>query len=139
MFTTGRGDVSWFEERRYQWEKVCAGAGDLVVWDSRTPHYNVSGSSLESKARFAAYLCYIPVSAASQEDLRRKREAFEKRMGTIHWPDATVVRGNETWIKGVGEAGRRGVLDPMNRLRPKTEPRLGERASKLMGIPYIRE
>jgi hypothetical protein len=85
MFSTGRGDVSWFEERGCQWTKVCAEPGDLIVWDSRTPHYNISSSSTSSSStpRFAAYVRYMPVSAVSQEDLNSKRGggAFEQRKG----------------------------------------------------------
>ena len=46
--------------------------GDLVVWDSRTPHYNLSSTT--TQPRFAVYTCYMPVSDASQEDLLRKKK-----------------------------------------------------------------
>jgi hypothetical protein len=146
MFSTGRGDVSWFEERGCQWKKVCAEPGDLIVWDSRTPHYNISSSSTSSSSMptFAAYVCCIPVCAVSQENLKSKREAFEQRKGTTHWPDARVVRRNETRIKSLDDrlgikSGEGGVLDPVNRMRSVREPVLGERAFRLTGIPYIKQ
>jgi ectoine hydroxylase-related dioxygenase (phytanoyl-CoA dioxygenase family) len=33
--------VKWFEKKGCTWKKVCADAGDLILWDSRTIHYNV--------------------------------------------------------------------------------------------------
>jgi len=126
-------------------ESVCR-AGDSIVWDSRTPHYNISSSSTScsSTPRFAAYVYYMPVSAVCQEDLKSKRVAFEQRKGTTHWPDARVVRGKETKIESLDDrlgimSGEGGVLDLVNRVRPVREPVLGERAFRLTGIPYIKE
>ncbi|KAL0254488.1 hypothetical protein SLS55_009964 [Diplodia seriata] len=65
------------------------------------------------------------------EDLRRKRGAFEKRVGTTHWPNAKHVGSNV--------AKRDGVDDPHNRFRPVDEPVLDERTFRLTGIPYIQE
>lgn len=31
----------WFFDRGCTWTKVNVGAGDLILWDSRTMHYNV--------------------------------------------------------------------------------------------------
>lgn len=46
-----------------------------LTGDSRTPHYNVPATGKQD--RLAVYTCYMPVSDASQEDLIRKKEAFE--------------------------------------------------------------
>lgn len=43
--------------------------------DSRTPHYNVPATGKQD--RLAVYTCYMPVSDVSQEDLLRKKDAFE--------------------------------------------------------------
>lgn len=74
--------MKWFADRGCEWEKVCAEPGDLLVWDSRTPHYNLSSTT--SQPRFCIYTCYQPVSVATQEDLLKKKEAFEKWLGTTH-------------------------------------------------------
>jgi len=68
--------MRWLERRGFRWEKICAEPGDLIVWDSRTPHYNLSPTA--DTPRFCIYTCYMPVKDASQEDLRRKKEAFER-------------------------------------------------------------
>lgn len=78
--------MQWLADHGCEWHKVCAGAGDLIVWDSRTPHYNVPTKSAID--RLAVYTCYMPVADATQEDLKRKKKAFEDRVGTSHWPNA---------------------------------------------------
>ncbi|EKG16767.1 hypothetical protein MPH_05970 [Macrophomina phaseolina MS6] len=111
--------------------RLCAAPGDLLLWDSRTPHYNLSPAATSTQPRFAIYTCYMPVAEATQEDLRRKRDAFEKRVGTTHWPNARHVGSNV--------AKRDGEDDPHNRFKPVNEPVLTEVGLKLTGIPYIQE
>lgn len=121
--------MAWLAEHNCPWVKICAEPGDLILWDSRTPHYNVPSTSKQD--RMAVYTCYMPVADASQDDLRKKKEAFEKRLGTTHWPNARHVGSNV--------AKREGVVDALAaRERPIEEPILGERAFRLTGIPYIR-
>ncbi|RMY72401.1 hypothetical protein D0863_04514 [Hortaea werneckii] len=67
---------------------------------------------------------------ASQDDLVRKRDAFERWVGTIHWPNARHTGSN------VGK--RDGEDDPHNRFEPVNKPSLEQRAFKLTGIPYIK-
>lgn len=122
------GGMKWLGENGYQWEKVCAEPGDLLVWDSRTPHYNLSSKT--SQPRFAVYTCFMPVEQATQEDLIRKKEAFESFVGTTHWPNARHVGSNL--------AKRNGEDDPHNRFEPMNKPMLDERAFRLTGIPYIK-
>ncbi|KAJ6015937.1 hypothetical protein N7540_010528 [Penicillium herquei] len=123
---TERG-MKWLEDHGCKWEKVCAEPGDLLLWDSRTPHYNLSPKS--TQPRFAIYTCFMPVADATQDDLLRKKDAFERRVGTTHWPNAKHTGSNI--------AKRDGEDDPHNRDVPVNEPVLGERAFKLTGIPYI--
>lgn len=56
-----------FELYRPQCEtvKVCAGAGDLILWDSRTVHWNYSPSG--ERARLATCVCYCPRKMANEE------------------------------------------------------------------------
>jgi hypothetical protein len=67
--------MKWLADRGLEWVKVCADPGDLIVWDSRIPHYNVPTQT--SQDRFAIYTCFMPVRDASHEDLLRKKVAFE--------------------------------------------------------------
>lgn len=67
--------MKWLKDHGLEWEKVCVEPGDLIVWDSRTPHYNVPPTGKQD--RLAVYTCFTPVCEASQEDLIRKKGAFE--------------------------------------------------------------
>lgn len=73
--------MKYLEEKGYKWEKLCAEPGDLLVWDSRTPHYNLSSKT--KQPRFAIYTCYMPVEDATQDDLIRKKDAYERWVGTV--------------------------------------------------------
>lgn len=73
--------MQWLEEKGCEWVKVCADPGDLLVWDSRTPHYNLSSKT--NQPRFAIYTCFMPVADASQEDLIRKKDALDRWVGTV--------------------------------------------------------
>jgi ectoine hydroxylase-related dioxygenase (phytanoyl-CoA dioxygenase family) len=67
--------MEWLKDHGAEWIKVEAEPGDLLLWDSRTPHYNVPAK--EKQDRLAIYTCFMPVSDASQADLIRKKDAFE--------------------------------------------------------------
>lgn len=142
--------MKWLKDHGLEWEKVCVEPGDLIVWDSRTPHYNVPPTGKND--RLAVYTCYMPVADASQEDLIKKKEAFEsmfdpicgtrsggmvlishiERLGTTHWPNAQHVAPTNV-------AMRDGAPCPKAREVPVEEPVLGERAFRLTGIPYIKQ
>lgn len=83
-----------------------------------------------NQPRFAVYTCYMPVADASQVDLVRKKDAFERRVGTTHWPNAIHTGSNV--------AQREGEEDPYNRFEPVNMPTMNERTFKLTGIPYIK-
>ncbi|KAL3464919.1 hypothetical protein BJX64DRAFT_286106 [Aspergillus heterothallicus] len=120
--------MKWLEDHGLEWHKVSVEPGDLIVWDSRTPHYNLPSSS--TRPRFCVYTCYMPVADVTQDDLRRKKEAFEGYRTTSHWPNATFV--------GPADATRNGTPCPHNRKQPTKKPQLDERGYKLTGIPYIK-
>jgi len=120
--------LKWLEEKGCEWVKVCAEPGDLILWDSRAPHYNVPTRSKQD--RMAVYTCYMPVSQATQEDLLRKKAAWDERRSTTHWPNARHSAPNA--------ATRDGKPCQSNRAGPIEEPQLSERAFKLTGLPYIK-
>ena len=120
--------MKWLADHGCEWIKVCAEPGDLILWDSRAPHYNVPPT--EMRDRMAVYTCFMPVADATQEDLERKKDAFERKVGTTHWPNARHVGSNQVM--------RDGAPCPVGRKGPVEEPVLSERAFKLTGIPYIK-
>ncbi|KAF4972885.1 hypothetical protein FSARC_656 [Fusarium sarcochroum] len=123
---TGKG-MEWLKEKGCEWTKINAEPGDLVVWDSRTPHYNVSPEG--TSPRFCTYTCYMPAADATQEDLIRKKAAFENLQSTTHWPNAMHVGGIPIL--------RDGKPCPYNTGKPREVPKLTNRGFQLTGIPYI--
>lgn len=73
------------------------------------------------------------VSSATQEDLIKKRKAFEDGVGSSHWPQALQVMGGPMMVPKRPD----GSVCKGDRKGPKTRPELSERAFKLTGIPYI--
>ncbi|KAJ5621819.1 hypothetical protein N7528_005051 [Penicillium herquei] len=79
---------SWLESKGCKWVKVCAGPGDLLLWDSRTVHYGAAPSSTND--RFAAYVCYKPASMVSDEAKEVRVGAWARKDGTAH--DPSIIR-----------------------------------------------
>lgn len=72
-------EVQWFEDKGCEIIKVCCEAGDLIVWDSRTVHYNV----LPEGEKTRAVICELIICWMAET------EADEGQMLVIllqHWP-----------------------------------------------------
>jgi hypothetical protein len=85
--------------------QVCAQAGDLILWDSRTVHCNTPAltvpaflalSPAERVAEAAAatqlirvvsYVCMLPTAHATPDVLQNRLELFRHRIATSHWPN----------------------------------------------------
>lgn len=119
--------LSWLRDKGCEWVKPNAEPGDLLVWDSRTPHYNLSPEG--EQPRFCFYTCYLPAAEATQEELIRKKMAFETFQSTTHWPNAMHVGGPPVL--------RNGEPCPYNNNKPRQPPSLSEVGKRLTGIPYI--
>lgn len=114
-------DMAWFAERGCKPNKLNLEPGDLVIWDSRTIHYNSApaGEALRS----AMYICYGPTSKSGAEDFEMKRKCFETFQSTTHWPHMFI------------EAGRG---DPTQRQEPVTKHEQNDRLLQLAGVkPYV--
>lgn len=48
------------EKEGCAWTKVCGEPDELLLWDLRTPDYNLS--SITYQSRFCVYTCYMPVT-----------------------------------------------------------------------------
>ncbi|KAK3337597.1 hypothetical protein B0T19DRAFT_455480 [Cercophora scortea] len=120
-------DVAWFEARGCTLLKIDAEPGDLIIWDSRTVHQSVLPES--EQIRTILYATYAPASLATAEDLRLKRELFERFEGSTHWPHVNI------W--GQGKAVRDGKPCPGERDEPLEKPVLTDTVLKLAGVkPY---
>eukprot|EP01112_Ceratiomyxa_fruticulosa_P010084 TRINITY_DN2655_c0_g4_i3.p1 TRINITY_DN2655_c0_g4~~TRINITY_DN2655_c0_g4_i3.p1 ORF type:complete len:318 (+),score=68.19 TRINITY_DN2655_c0_g4_i3:123-1076(+) len=102
--------------------KLCPNAGDFLVFDSRTIHYACAPS--EGTYRAAMYICMLPASLATPRQIEAKREAFNRKMLTSHWPHKVFVFSDEE-----GKAKVNLVDHNM--------PVLTERMKKMAGlVPY---
>lgn len=90
---------------------VCAKAGDLLLWDSRTVHCNspallsniqnhflanpYSGTPVDDGnwdiVRLVGYVCMLPFSHAPEKVIEQRKEAFIHHIATNHWPNLPIV------------------------------------------------
>ena len=75
----------------YCMKHITAPRGSLILWDSRTVHWNQHPSkdrpySDNPKVRMVGYLCYVPKARLTDEGRVLRREAFEKGVSTGHNP-----------------------------------------------------
>jgi len=63
--------------------------GDLILWDSRTPHYNLPPTGISP--RFCTYVAMAPAAELEQEELKMKKATFDAGHGTSHWPQGFQV------------------------------------------------
>lgn len=70
---------------------ITASRGSLILWDSRTIHWNQHASEDRAyrenpKIRMVGYLCYVPKARLADAGRAVRREAFEKGVSTGHNP-----------------------------------------------------
>ncbi len=78
-------------EKAYYKKHITAPRGSLILWDSRTIHWNQHASknrpfSDSPKVRMVGYLCYVPKTRLTNEGMNLRREAFKKGVSTGHNP-----------------------------------------------------
>ena len=103
--------------------KVCAPAGHLLLWDSRTHHANTSPKS--DRARMVSYVCMVPRAGCPEDVLQKRIKAFEGQRMTSHSPYGR-------WFS-VNPAEPRTYGNEVNRPRDQTVPILNEVQKKLVG------
>lgn len=65
--------------------KICGEAGDFMMWDSRTFHCNTIPTSPKI-GRACVYICQIPKSKVNEKTRAKRKNAWEKRRCTSHYP-----------------------------------------------------
>jgi hypothetical protein len=78
-------------ENPYSKKHITAPRGSIILWDSRTIHWNQHASKNRSyndnpKIRMVGYLCYVPRARLTTEGMILRREAFNKGVSTGHNP-----------------------------------------------------
>lgn len=68
-------------------------AGDMVLWDSRTPHSGLKPTADQKKEniRCVAYICMTPREFTTNANLKKKQKAFEEKRMTSHWPHKVML------------------------------------------------
>lgn len=124
-------EMNWFESRGITPMKVLAEPGDLILWDSRTVHWGGEPTAHSDTIRTVIYASYSPAKLATEEVLRRKKEALESFRATTHWAhDNIILRDQMVHLED-------GSVDPRNRSQPLEEPEYTERLLQLAGVqPY---
>ncbi|KAI3115044.1 transcriptional regulator family: Fungal Specific TF [Penicillium roqueforti] len=84
-------EIQWFESHGMKPSKVLAEPGDLIVWDSRTVHWGGEPTVNSNTIRTVIYASYAPFELATEESLKRKKEAFASYRATTHWPHENIV------------------------------------------------
>jgi ectoine hydroxylase-related dioxygenase (phytanoyl-CoA dioxygenase family) len=83
---------------------VCAKAGDLILWDSRTVHCNTPALNASEDLvapkdqtndwkliRQVGYVCMTPASFATKEVIEARKGCFVDGHSNSHWPHACVI------------------------------------------------
>ncbi len=97
---------NFFAQRRdesgncYSAKHITAPRGSLILWDSRTLHWNQHGCKDRPyknppKVRMVGYLCYVPKARLTEEGKALRKEAFERGVSTSHNPAWPVLK----WTK----------------------------------------
>ena len=74
--------------QRYCAKQITAPRGSLILWDSRTVHWNQHANPNRPypKVRMVGFLSYAPKARLTAEGKLRRKEAFENGMSTGHNP-----------------------------------------------------
>ncbi|CZR52805.1 uncharacterized protein PAC_02682 [Phialocephala subalpina] len=124
-------NLDWYRSQGCELIKVCAELGDLIMWDSRQVHWAKFGDS--DLVRTLIYATYTPASWMTPENQVLKKEMFEKRQTTTHWPHCNLFTHGGATIKVDGK----DVPDPLDRSEPVAKLVESEKLLKLAGvIPY---
>lgn len=73
----------------YSMKHITAPRGSLILWDSRTVHWNQHPDrsfSDNPRVRMVGYLCYVPKARLTDDDRIQRKKAFEKGVSTGHNP-----------------------------------------------------
>ena len=116
--------------------------GGMALWDSRLIHANarpLKGRKHPGKFRYTLFISMTPAIWASEKDLQKKREAYEKAFMTTHWSSTGVdpydacVTATYPFVADTSDGDGQNITFP----REVPEPARSDEAKRLSGlIPY---
>ena len=116
----------------YTLKHITAPRGSLILWDSRTVHWNQTATtnrpySDNPKVRMVGYLCYVPKIRLTHEAAARRREAFEAGVSTGHNPAYPELKATKDhiWKEFERYTEDPGYTQPKIHLTPLGESLLG--------------
>ncbi|WOO78371.1 uncharacterized protein LOC62_02G001919 [Vanrija pseudolonga] len=125
-------DFQWYKDKGCEEVKVCANAGDFILWDSRTVHWNAS--PVGTQTRFVTYVCLCPRSFMTSDELTEKRKVFNARKGTTHWPQMNRIPVERPNYPLALPKRPDGSDCPAHRTRPFKEPVETTDVLRLVGV-----
>lgn len=106
-------ELDWFRQQGCVEENVLAGAGDLVLWDSRTVHQGMEPLPCRQQpnTRCVVYVCMLPRDTATPKILQKRIDAFTAGRATTHWPNKAKLFPKTPRTYG-GQLPQVGILTP---------------------------
>ena len=101
--------------------KICAKAGDIILWNGKTFHCNVS-PRIKDGLRMCLYVSMQPLYKATKNELKRRISYYEKGRMTSHWCYGPYFNenGKEPYTRGKEYIRPDDVeIAPLNDLRRK--------------------
>ncbi len=116
----------------YYLKHITAPSGSIILWDSRTVHWNQHPSENrpyrdKPKVRMVGYLCYVPKARLSAEGKVLRVEAFENGVSTGHnpaYPELKYTK-DHIWPEYSRFIEDSGYIQPKITLSPLGESLLG--------------
>lgn len=113
----------------YASKQVAASKGSLILWDSRTVHWNQRATKdrPNPRVRMVGYLCYVPKARLTGEGRDLRRKAFETGASTGHnpaWPQLKITKNviREEFLRYLEDSS---YVQPKIHLTPLGEALLG--------------
>ena len=82
-------NIEWFKAKGCKIKRIAVPKSGMVLWDSRLIHANarpIEGRKTPGRWRFVVLACMAPAIWATNNDIKKKKEAYDTVAMTTHWP-----------------------------------------------------